>query len=599
MGKFFSRTLYVFLFCALLPGYASAEIESDSLDQAMHDAFASYPEVQDRWHAYLAAQDDRRRVLGGYLPSVNIDASLGRRDRNYDGRSQHTQSSAEVSLTQMLFDGFRIRSQLQRADHTVLQRYYELLDSAEHIAAETAGAYLDVQRYRKLVDLAKINVQNHQRVYDQIELRERRGVGNKADLQQISGRLALARTNLLTDVANLRDVKTRFQRLTGRPPMLSMKAAPLTKVANEGDLGAILLDSYVGNPGLFARFEAIAAAQAKIKESSSGMYPKLEFGLRHGIFQNDNGFSDIADGHARGGETVAELRLHYNLFRGGQDSAATRADAHRVERTEDLRDQACINLRQTTTISYNNVMNLEQRLMHLRAHRDSSIQVVTAYRQQFDIGRRSLLDVLDAENESFQAERAYFFGQYEQTIARYNLLRDQGGLIRGLALFPEKFASLDELGGETMSDSARNYCERFAGLPWDSSISEDRLPTQKGNEFLVLKSNASFASGSASLLPSALEQLKKFADSLNADPDVQELSILGHTDSSGNADSNRDLSIRRAIAVKDYLIESGLTQIVLSTRGFGSDRPVQSNATPKGRAANRRVEIEVVRRQKP
>lgn len=583
-------------FIGLSTAYAEAPDSSDSLTQAVQDALATQPEVQDSWHEFLAAQDDRRRAFGEYLPSLDLEASAGRRDREYDGWGQHTQQSAQISLTQVLFEGFRVRSMLERADHTVMQRYYELLDVAEQVAVDTAAAYQDVQRYRQLVKLAKTNVQNHQRVYDQIELRERRGVSNKADLQQINGRLALAQTNLLTEVANLHDVSTRFQRLTGRAPMQQMQPAGSTALDNEANIQAILLQTYAGNPGLFARFEAIEGARAKVKESRSGLFPKLEFGVRHGVFQNENGFAERADGRTSGTETVAELRLRYNLFRGGQDRAAMRADAHRVERTQDLRDKACIDLRQTTTIAHNNVMNLEARLQQLKTHRDSAAKVVKAYRKQFDIGRRSLLDVLDSENEAFQAERAYVHGRTDQAIARYRILGDQGAMMRSLSLAPESFPSLDELGGRPLNDSARQYCKRFAAMNWDRSQVAD-THTREGGELVVLQSSALFNLGSAKVLPAAAKQLTEFAQELNQDGDVQELDIVGHTDSAGAAEYNRVLSLRRAQSVKEFLIDAGLAHAVITTDGKGEDKPVQNNATAQGRAANRRVEIRVIRRQ--
>jgi len=580
----------------LVPLLASAQGRADTLEQAVQDALASQPEVQDKWHEFLAAQDERARVSGQYLPSLDLNGSAGRRERDYDARGQYTQGRVEISLTQMLFEGFRVRRQLQRADHTVLERYYELLDVAEQIASDTAGAYLDVQRYRALVKLAEANVENHHFVFDQIELRAQRGVGNKADLAQVAGRLALAQANLLTEHANLRDVSTRFQRLTGRAALREMEAAPAAFVADESDLQRVLLQSYAGNPGLFARFEAIDGARAKLGESRSELYPKLEFGVRHGIYQNDNGFLEQVGGPVSGEETVVELRMRYNLFRGGQDRATMRADAHRIQRREDLRDKACIDLRQTTTISHNDVVNLSARLKQLAVHRDSAKQVVQAYRKQFDIGRRSLLDVLDAENETFQAQRAYMHATYDQAIARYRILRDQGSVMRSLDLVPQDFPSLVELGGRPQGASARNYCQQFAAMALDGAALTG-VPTRQYSEMVVLESSALFESSSAQLQRKASKVLQEFVQTLKEMGDVRELTITGHADSSGDTDFNRVLSVSRAEAVKQYLLNAGLADIAITAVGKGDAQPLESNETPEGRAANRRVEIRILRRR--
>jgi OOP family OmpA-OmpF porin len=76
-------------------------------------------------------------------------------------------------------------------------------------------------------------------------------------------------------------------------------------------------------------------------------------------------------------------------------------------------------------------------------------------------------------------------------------------------------------------------------------------------------------------------------------PDVR-VSISGHTDSTGSAAYNRDLSRRRAAAVKRYLVEHGIDAARIETRGAGPDEPIDSNRTPAGRAKNRRIEFELI-----
>src|SRR5690606_4231399 len=107
--------------------------------------------LRARSSAFQAAVEDRRSVAAGYLPSVDLNASTGGADRQYDGRGTYARNLAEVSVTQLLFTGFRLKYQLERADHTRLIRYYELLDEAQTKALEASEAYMDVQRYRQMV----------------------------------------------------------------------------------------------------------------------------------------------------------------------------------------------------------------------------------------------------------------------------------------------------------------------------------------------------------------------------------------------------------------------------------------------------------------
>ena len=106
----------------------------------------------------------------------------------------------------------------------------------------------------------------------------------------------------------------------------------------------------------------------------------------------------------------------------------------------------------------------------------------------------------------------------------------------------------------------------------------------------LILDGVNFFSGSADLTPASLEILRKVAESLQAWPDVT-IEIRGHTDDAGPAEANRDLSQRRALSVRDYLIKLGISANRLSAVGYGEDYPLADNRTPNGRAVNRRVEV--------
>lgn len=579
----------------------------DDLASVIRLALDSQPELQARWHAFLAAQDARRQAFGEHLPTLDLNASLGRGDREYDARGDFSRHYAELSLTQVLFDGFRIRSRVARADHEQRARYYELLGEAETKVLEASEAYLDVLRYREMVVLARKNYQSHRRVFGQIEQRAQRGVGNRADLSQISGRLSLAESNLMTEIANLHNVSARFERIVGRAPADQMQPAGLADGAVPSGIADVLNAGYGHNPVLLAAFENIGAAKASLAEHKAHRYPRLELGVRHGYYENNNAFDDRTDPDSYGNETIVELRGRYNLFQGGSGVAGERAAQHRVEQSEDLRDKACIDLRQTASIARNDIANLDRKLASLRAHRDQAGSVITAYREQFDIGRRSLLDVLDSENEFFQAERALSHGQYDRSIAQFRTLHAMGGLLATLSSTPENLQAL-AVDREELAEQVRAHCARFQAQDWDLDALMDFERAQAATpapaaavaepELIELSGDALFATASAELRAGATTGLDALVVRLR-DPagKVEKIVITGHTDSTGSEAGNRDLSLRRAAAVRDYLLANGVTRGVIAINGVAADHPVATNATPEGRAANRRVEVRVVRSQ--
>ncbi|WP_185265922.1 TolC family outer membrane protein [Halopseudomonas xiamenensis] len=576
----------------LAPLAASATEPSTDLLSVVQSTLDTNPELRAQLDAFHASTEDRREVFGGYLPSIDLNASVGQANRQFDNRSDYSRNYAEISLTQMLFDGFRVRNALAKADHTSRVRYYEMLDEAETKALEASEAYLSVQRHRELVKLAQDNLANHQRVHEHIGQRAERGVSNRADLQQIEGRLSLARSNLMTEVANLQSVTARYQRLVGQLPAAELQPYEVPAARVPGELGQVLSNVYANNPALYAAFENTEVTQAALRETKANRYPTLELGLRHGTYKNNNSFDNRTDPSSYGDESIIELRARYNLYRGGSDRAAERAAWQRINQAESLRDKACVDLRQTATIAYGDVLNLGSRLPSLESHRSASSAVLVAYREQFDIGRRSLLDVLDSENEAFQAERAFTNGQYDLQIARLYTLHSMGELLNTLSLSSDAIPPLEDLRATPAHDSASRYCEVVAGGVLDI---DQYLQPQRAQQVVNLSGDALFDVGSAAIRPGTEARLQNLLQRVQEQGELRSINIVGHTDSTGSASLNRELSLARAVSVREFLIQQGVDRAIIAVAGAGADRPVASNNTAEGRAENRRVELHINR----
>lgn len=570
---------------------AVAEVRGDNLLGVVKETLDSNPEIEAQLEAFYAANEDSREVFGGYLPSVDVSTAVGQANREFDHRSDYSRNYAELSLTQMLFDGFRVRNRLAKSEHTSRVRYYELLGGAEGKALEASEAYLSVLRHRELVKLAQNNVTNHLRVQAHVEERAGSGVGNRADLYQIEGRLSLARTNLMTEIANLQSVTARFQRLVGRAPAGSMEPFETPAGRLPANLESVMKRVFANNPALYAAFENTQVAEAALRESKASRYPTFELGMRQGLYKNYSGFDSGSDPKSYGSENVVELRAKFNLYRGGSDRAAERAAYRRLNQSDSLRDKACVDLRQTATIAYTDVLNYSQRRASLVMHRDASANVVAAYREQFDIGRRSLLDVLDSENEAFQSERAYANGMYDLQIAKVQTLHSMGQLLQTLSLDKEQIPALEDLHRGEVFPTTSRYCAAIG----DAQLNIDHyLQPAKQVETIELSGDALFETDSARLKEGSVVRLKHLVEQLRQQSgEFKAVSIVGHTDSTGSAERNRELSLARAEAVRDLLIGNGVARGVISVSGVGAEQPIASNDTPHGRADNRRVALQV------
>jgi len=401
---------------ALLLAAAGASAQpADPLRVAVEQAVSTNPEVAARFNAYRASVDAVDVARAGFLPRLDLNANAGRDSDRITTRSPETQGlnrrEAGLTLSQLLWDGMGTKNDVSRAGHDRLARYFEFIDATEQTALEAARAHFDVQRFRRLVQLAEDNYVQHRYAYLQIQSRFKAGVGRGVDLEQAGARVALAESNLTTEVANLHDVVARYQRVVGVAPPKELPVITMLKNGVPATPAEAMTTAARQSAAVSASIEALRSAR-DVADGRKGVYqPRVEARLRGSAGRNVDAIAD------RTRDTAAEIVLTWNLYNGGADQARVRQQTNLLSQAADLRDKACRDARQTTAIAYNDTRKLVDQLVYLDRNTLAIEKARDAYRQQFDIGQRSLLDLLNAENELYTARRAYANAEYDLGFA--------------------------------------------------------------------------------------------------------------------------------------------------------------------------------------
>lgn len=613
----------------------TAYAEPITLKDAAQEAVLRNPEVQAKWHAYKEATETVGIARGRYYPSVDLAAGIFREWKDEPiasgGERDFTSRTAELRLNQILFDGFATRNDVKRLNYAQRVRYYELLDASENTALETMRAYNDVLRYRALHKLAEQNYVQHRAVYEQIQRKVKLGVGRGVDLEQASGRLALAESNLLTEASNLHDVSARYQRIVGTLPPGEMAGLPKLDQDVPPQKADALRKAYELNPALAAANENIVSSLADVDVKRAPYYPRLDLQASQLWGRDIDGYDGTYDDRKIG------LALNYNLFRGGSDKAGERAAVERVSVAKDLRDKVCRDVRQTLTIAHNDIGRLGEQLQYLEQHLTATEKARDAYRKQFDIGQRTLLDLLDTENELFEARRAYLNASHDYIQAYGRTHGSIGTLLASIGLqrldTPELFdgkekaefdpdticppSPADQLAvdkdkifadamaanpallpperapvaiGDADGDGVTDDKDKCPGTPSGTKVDHTGCPLQ---DVTILK-GVNFDFDKSTLRPDALPILDDAVAVMQRYPEIK-VEIAGHTDSVGTDDYNLGLSDRRARAVMEYFISKGIDAGRLSSKGYGESMPIVDNQTTDNRAINRRVEMRVLK----
>ncbi len=446
--------LSMLLALALAPAMAQTNTSQvAALKAAAERALATNPEVAARFNAYRASTDAIDVGQSAFRPKVDLTASLGRDSDRITSRAPESQSlnrsGIALNATQLLWDGLNTRNEVGRLGHEKLTRYFEFLDVSEQTALEAVRAHIDVQRYRRLVKLAEDNYVQHKYASLQIQSRVKAGVGRGVDAEQANARLALAESNLVTETANLHDVTARYQRVVGSAPgaaATDIGKIPLALPANAEEVATTAIKQ---NSSISASIEALRAARSSADARQSAFQPRVEARLRGGVGNNFDGVRDQRNG------TTAEIVMNWNLYNGGADQARVRQQVNVLGQAGDLRDKACRDTRQTALIAYNDTRKLTEQLIYLDRNTLSIEKARDAYRQQFDIGQRSLLDLLNAENEVYTAKRAYSNAEADLGLAQMRTQAAMGQLTNQLGMAKSVGQNgADETAGWAAGDDA-------------------------------------------------------------------------------------------------------------------------------------------------
>ncbi|GHD25183.1 TolC family outer membrane protein [Parahalioglobus pacificus] len=595
--------------------HSSAQIAS--FEEAVKEAVVYSPRVNAAWYNLMATSEARRAAQGGYLPSVDVFADYGREERETPliDFGDYSRDAVRLSVTQMLFDGFETRDQVQALGFDRLSQYYQLQGASQEAALEAAEAYLDTARFQQLVEYAKENYIVHRQVYDKIAERTGGGVSQGVDLEQAAARIALAESNLLTELTNLHDVSARFQRVVGQAPAdaLTIPTVPVGMIPEMRE--AALLMAYDKSPEIDAAIENLRSAQSQLNRTNAPFMPRLDLRYRNEVEHDTDGIDGRFDIEA------IELVLNYNLFRGGADSARKREFYNLYNAAIEERKQACINVRQNTMIAFNDIQALEDQVIFLNNQLLSQDKTRRAYNDQFDLGQRTLLDLLDSQNEYFDAQRAAMTARTNLMSAQARTLANIGILTQAMSVDGFNQDKIEELGleydrgddpnGEALcppEPTAEMYIDKeslFAELYGDDSGTGAVAATgavgalaagstryrEAGENIVGVDLNVLFELNSSVIRSAFDEEIARIAEAMRANPGVQAV-VEGHTDSTGTAEYNMWLSDRRANAVKSMLVDKyGVPEAQLKSVGYGQTQPRADNATREGREENRRVEM--------
>jgi len=432
------------LLCFMM--FFQTTVNAQSLEQAVAFTFDTHPELRAAYTRFKVSEKQIDQAKSGYFPTVDITAGIGyeytdspstRRQIGTDGEGTAELQRSEIglSLRQEIFSGFHTSSEVERTTYATRAEQWRLYGVAEDLALRVSKVYIDLIKSKELVVLAEKNLASHQDIYEQIKQRTDSGFSSSADLSQINGRLAKAYSNLIASKNNYLDAEVTFFRvIEQRPDNLVIPfpdASLLPKTKREG-----IKITLKNHPVVKSAVNDIDSARAQYKAAKSNYYPKVSFEVNANY--NDN--LDGEDGNSitsrdvggANNEVVAMLRVSYNLFSGGKNDAYTKETAYKISEAKELNSNVHRQVTEGFILSWNAFEQLNLQKKYIKMHVIASKDTQSDYKEQFKVGQRSLLDLLDTENELYQARRDFLDAEFTEISAQYRILHAMGLLVDAL-----------------------------------------------------------------------------------------------------------------------------------------------------------------------
>ena len=434
LSRWCGRAALIAASLALVPNPAAAI----TLQEAIKLALEANPEIGQAIANREAIEFELRQAKGLWLPQLDFEGRAGA--QNYESPNLATtggvggtlpRREANLVLQQLLFDGFNRRGEVEKQASRVDGASNRVYERSEFIALAIAREFLEIGRLFEVVSYNEANVAYLRKTMSQLKQAGEEGALAVTDKQQAEERVYAAEARLIAARQELNAARIRFNQLVGTPFDLYSAPPPI------GGFVPPSLDDAIGagrqNSPLVRIAQAdLDAAYALKKQAASPFYPKAGIEVRGRVGEDLEG----VEGQVT--DLRAEFVLRWNLYKGGIDVANWQEQIRRIDEARFALDKAFRDVEEAVRLAWDTRVEEQRRLSQLQQQLSTTNELVNAYTEQFKVGERSLLDLLDTQNSKVNAQIEVVTARYSVLFADYRVLAAAGRLLYSFHITPPK-----------------------------------------------------------------------------------------------------------------------------------------------------------------
>jgi outer membrane protein len=412
----------------LLAGTSNAA--TFSLNEALGVTYETNPQLAAQRASLRATDEEVAKANAGWRPSVNAQGQYGVEEtgvQSVPGTFTDHPLNGEVIVNQPIFRGGRTYAEIGRAKALVRAGRAQLAGTEQQVLLAAVTAYMDVVRDGSIAELRRHNVEVLQKQLNATQIQMNAGDLTRTDVAQSQARLASAQADLTAAEGQLAVSRANFEQVIGRPAE-TLDGAPLLP-ALPGTIDDAIALAGKQSPTLIAAKETERAADYAIDDTAGALLPQLSLQGEYVYSRGALGTSTGLGGSQITTRTTAILaELTIPIWQGGADHAA-------VRQSKELHSQALLNaenaervVRENANAAWNAFTSAQSTIASNEASVKANQLALEGVSKEQQVGGRTILDVLNAQQELLNSQVAVVTSQANAEIAAYALLAATGQL---------------------------------------------------------------------------------------------------------------------------------------------------------------------------
>jgi len=427
------------------------------------------PEILEALERYHSVKAERTIATSGYWPKVGTELAAGPEVTEgvttNDVRENLTAATATLYARQNLWSGGHTTAFVNETDARILAAAYEVANVANRVFLETTEAYIQVLKARKLLEFSEENVLTQEKILDQVKEKTEAGFSRISDLRNSEARLALARGNYVSKQQDVNQAVVQFHRQFGRLVKPEQFILPKPKYQFPETVEETVDIALRHHPALEVAKYNIQVRKYSYEKAKAAYWPTLDLELKAQHRDDVNGDVGETD------QASAMLKLNYTFFDGGARKGEKGKNYGNLNKEYQRAYVERRNVNQKTRLAWNVLQAETHKREYLKDHVDLSLETLVAFKDEYFVGRRTLLDLLNMENEYNSAKNASAESRYAHLTAYYRISQATGlmldeydtGLRDHMQLPPKKLYDLkgyEELDPNRDFDSVQDVTDQ-------------------------------------------------------------------------------------------------------------------------------------------